>query len=111
MVREEVLLFKQWDSDTSLSGRVCFHTAIKDPSARAGAPARQSIEARALLFFPDHEPNTLPPMPTASSDSADVSETEANTGAEKVMGGLAYIEGNPQTRAMVVGFMRAMYAS
>jgi hypothetical protein len=111
MAREEVLLFKQWDSDTSLSGRVCFHTAIKDPSARANAPPRQSIEARALLFFPEHQPNTLPPMPVASAGSEELSEIAASAGAEKVMGGLSYIEGNPQIRAMVVGSMRSQHAS
>jgi len=111
MTHDEVLLFKQWDSDTGLSGRVCFHTAIKDPSARAGAPPRQSVEVRALLFFPEHEPNTLQLMPVASADAGGLSEDEAQAGVEKVMGGLSYIAGSPGTRAMVVKFMSSMYAS
>eukprot|EP00927_Polykrikos_kofoidii_P074610 TRINITY_DN7062_c0_g1_i3.p1 TRINITY_DN7062_c0_g1~~TRINITY_DN7062_c0_g1_i3.p1 ORF type:complete len:387 (-),score=36.58 TRINITY_DN7062_c0_g1_i3:200-1360(-) len=59
MQKDEVLLFKQWDSDTTLSGRVCFHTSFSDPNAPQGLPSRQSIETRAIAFFPDHTPNTI----------------------------------------------------
>lgn len=59
MQKDEVILFKQWDSDTTLSGRVCFHTSFSDPNAPQGLPPRQSIEARAIAFFPDHTPNTI----------------------------------------------------
>jgi len=67
--KDEVLLFKQYDSDPSLSGRVCFHTAFKIPNAPANAPVRESIEARAIAFFPDHEPNTCPVVATRSIGS------------------------------------------
>jgi hypothetical protein len=60
MMKDEVILFKQLDSDPKLSGRISFHTAFKDPKAAADLPCRQSIEARAMAFFPDHEPNTCP---------------------------------------------------
>jgi len=61
MKKNEVLLFKQFDSDTSLPGRLCFHTAFHDPNAPE-CPERQSIEARGIAFFPDHEPNSCPDM-------------------------------------------------
>ena len=39
--------------DSAKDGRVRFtaHTAFDDPGSPAGAPPRQSIEARALAFF------------------------------------------------------------
>ena len=60
MTRDEVILFKQYDSDYNQSARACFHTAFSDPTAPADAPPRQSIEVRAILFYPDHTPNTCP---------------------------------------------------
>jgi hypothetical protein len=60
MTRDEVLVFKQWDSDPTKSGRSCFHSAILDPTARPDAPPRESIEVRAVAFFPDHLVNTCP---------------------------------------------------
>lgn len=32
MSRDEVVLFKQWDSDTSRCARAAFHSAFSDPS-------------------------------------------------------------------------------
>ena len=61
MTKDEVLLFKMFDSDTSLSGRMCFHTAFSDMSiSPATVPCRQSIEIRAFCYFPDYSPNTCP---------------------------------------------------
>ena len=62
MKKDEVILFKQWDSDRTLPGRLCFHTAFLDPNAPKDTPARESIEVRAIAYFPDHEPNTCPPI-------------------------------------------------
>lgn len=62
MTRDEVLIFKQYDSDPTQTGRSCFHTAITLPDAPVNAPQRESIEIRALAFFPDHEPNTCPDL-------------------------------------------------
>ena len=45
MKKEECLLFKQWDSDTTQKGRMCFHTSFHDDKAPP-CPARQSIETR-----------------------------------------------------------------
>lgn len=68
MHKGEVVLMKQFDSDTTLSGRSCFHTAFTDPTASANAPPRESVEVRAVAFFPDHVPNTCPPyLPTETA--------------------------------------------
>lgn len=50
---EEVLLIKCFDSKTDGRARRVPHTAFVDPSAAADAPARESIEVRALVFHPD----------------------------------------------------------
>ena len=52
MKKSEVILFKQWDSDPTRRGRITFHTAFSDPAAPPDAPTRQSIEVRAIAFFP-----------------------------------------------------------
>ena len=62
----EVLLFTQFGLDTALTGRMTFHTAFVDPTAGPDAPERQSIECRALRFFPDFEPNTCPALPSVA---------------------------------------------
>jgi hypothetical protein len=50
MQSDEAILLKCYDSDPHCA---CFtaHTAIDDPSAPAGATARESIEVRTLAFF------------------------------------------------------------
>ncbi len=50
MTRDEVLVFKAYDTDTSRSVRVP-HTAFSDPTCPAGVPTRASVEARALALF------------------------------------------------------------
>lgn len=60
MTRSDVLVFKSFDSDPSPPARLCFHTAFRDPTARKDCPMRQSIDARALVCFPAHEPNSCP---------------------------------------------------
>jgi len=52
MVKDEVLLFKQWDSDPLKSARTCFHTAFHDDGGNQ-TYKRQSIECRAFAFFPN----------------------------------------------------------
>lgn len=110
MTKDEVLVFKQWDSDPHLSGRMCFHTAFKDPSAPDDAPARQSIECRIMVFFPDHEPNTCPP-PLSVAATGTCNEDAARDGAQKISGALDDILSNKSTLPMVYGFMRNMYTS
>lgn len=51
MHRDEVLLFKTYDS--ALDGRARFtpHSSCKDPRAPGDAPPRESLETRCLVFF------------------------------------------------------------
>lgn len=51
MVPREVLLLKVYDSAVDGRARFTPHTAIDDPTAPAGAPARESIEVRTIAFF------------------------------------------------------------
>ena len=51
MRRDEALVFKVFDSERDGRARFTPHTSFEDPGAAAGAPARQSIEARALVFY------------------------------------------------------------
>ena len=66
MQMDEVLFFKQFESDTALPGRMTFHTAFVDPTVRPDVVEGQSIECSAFLFFPDFEPNACPAL---SSDA------------------------------------------
>jgi hypothetical protein len=47
----EATLLKIFDSATDGRARLTAHTAFDDPNTPAGAPARRSIEIRALLFW------------------------------------------------------------
>ncbi|WP_069261304.1 CmcJ/NvfI family oxidoreductase [Paraburkholderia nodosa] len=49
---DEVLLLKIYDSLEDGTARLTAHTAFEDPTSRADAAARRSIELRALLFWP-----------------------------------------------------------
>ncbi len=51
MKRDEALVFKVFDSATDGRARFTAHTSFEDPTTPPGAPPRQSIEARALVFF------------------------------------------------------------
>ncbi len=51
MRREEAIVFKVFDSEKDGRARFTPHTAFDDPSTPPGAPPRQSVEARALVFF------------------------------------------------------------
>lgn len=87
MTKDEVLLFKQWDSDRTLPGRVAFHTAFLDPNARADAPDRESIECRGFAFFPDHEPNTCPTLPNLDvREGVGGDDAEVEADVRKVLG-------------------------
>lgn len=51
MTRDEALVFKVFDSATDGRARFTPHTSFDDPNTQPGAPARESIEMRALVFF------------------------------------------------------------
>ena len=69
MHKDELLIFKQYDSDPKARARFCFHTAFNDPIIPKDAPARQSIEVRAVALFNDAM--TAPP-PVARNLSDEV---------------------------------------
>lgn len=49
---EEALLIRVHDSNDDGRARLSFHTSFENPIAPADAPPRESIEVRALVFFP-----------------------------------------------------------
>ena len=51
MRRDEAIVFKVYDSERDGRARFTPHTSFEDPATAPGAPARQSIEARAFAFF------------------------------------------------------------
>jgi len=51
MRRDEALVFKVFDSAKDGRARFTAHSSFNDPATPAGAPPRQSIEARTLAFF------------------------------------------------------------
>ena len=51
MTRDEALVFKVFDSATDGRARFTPHTSFDDPTTPPDAPARESIEMRALVFF------------------------------------------------------------
>lgn len=60
MERDEVLLFKQFDSDPAARARFCFHSSFSDLAAATAAPPRRSVEVRCIAFFPDPQPYAAP---------------------------------------------------
>ena len=51
MNRDEVLLFKTWDSSRDGRTRFTPHSSCKDPRTPSGAAPRESLETRCLVFF------------------------------------------------------------
>jgi hypothetical protein len=51
MRRDEALLIKCFDSARDGRARLSIHSAFADPTTRADAPPRESIEVRAFVFF------------------------------------------------------------
>jgi hypothetical protein len=49
--RDEAVLIKCYDSERDGRARFTAHTAFDDPTTPPDAPPRESIEARALVFF------------------------------------------------------------
>jgi len=52
MSKDEVILFKQYDSDVHVPARMCFHASASDPRVTGAISQRQSIEVRCMAFFP-----------------------------------------------------------
>jgi hypothetical protein len=49
---DEVILIRVHDSADDGRARLSFHTSFENPLAPPDAPPRESIEVRALVFFP-----------------------------------------------------------
>ncbi|HXN86445.1 MAG TPA: CmcJ/NvfI family oxidoreductase [Candidatus Binataceae bacterium] len=65
MLSDEVVLLKCYDSIDDGRARFTAHSAFDDPSSPADAPARESIEVRALVFF---APETRTPATESNAD-------------------------------------------
>ena len=59
MVKDEVLLFMQYDSNPATPIRYTPHSSITLSSSPPKLP-RLSLEMRCIAFFPDHQPSTIP---------------------------------------------------
>ena len=55
--RNEVILLKCYDSKEDGRARFTAHSAFEDPTTRPEAAARESIEVRALIFWPEPDRN------------------------------------------------------
>jgi hypothetical protein len=51
LARDEAIVFKVYDSASDGRARFTPHTSFADPATPPGAPPRQSIEARVLVFY------------------------------------------------------------
>ena len=51
MTRDEVLLFKNYDTLTDGTARYALHSAFEDPTSPADPAPRESIESRAFVFY------------------------------------------------------------
>jgi len=58
MRKDEVLLFKQFDSDPRRSSRFTFHSSFSDPDVEPDLPKRESVEVRAMAIFIE-EPSSV----------------------------------------------------
>ena len=50
---DRTILLKCFDSAEDGRARFTAHTAFEDPGSMSGAPPRESLELRALVFFGD----------------------------------------------------------
>ncbi|MBV8056114.1 MAG: methyltransferase [Deltaproteobacteria bacterium] len=57
MERNEAILLKCYDSKEDGRARFTAHTAFEDPASAPDAAARESIEVRALIFWPEQDRN------------------------------------------------------
>jgi hypothetical protein len=53
MERNEAILLKCYDSKEDGRARFTAHSAFEDPTSAPDAAARESIEVRALIFWPE----------------------------------------------------------
>mmetsp|Transcript_39959 Transcript_39959/g.43320 ORF Transcript_39959/g.43320 Transcript_39959/m.43320 type:complete len:511 (-) Transcript_39959:39-1571(-) len=68
--KHEAILFKQMDSDSTKSGRICFHMSVDDPTAKNDdgiietetetIPSRESIEVRMICLWKKSDRDSMP---------------------------------------------------
>mmetsp|Transcript_21235 Transcript_21235/g.29755 ORF Transcript_21235/g.29755 Transcript_21235/m.29755 type:complete len:346 (-) Transcript_21235:91-1128(-) len=59
----EAIVFKTYDSDDTKTSRSVYHQSfIEDGKPKSTIGLRRSIEVRVLALFPNHIPNTCPPI-------------------------------------------------
>eukprot|EP00586_Coscinodiscus_wailesii_P005426 CAMPEP_0172486458 /NCGR_PEP_ID=MMETSP1066-20121228/15037_1 /TAXON_ID=671091 /ORGANISM="Coscinodiscus wailesii, Strain CCMP2513" /LENGTH=454 /DNA_ID=CAMNT_0013252427 /DNA_START=82 /DNA_END=1446 /DNA_ORIENTATION=+ len=83
MKKDEGILFKQFDSDWTKSGRTCFHMSVADPKVGADeARERESIELRAVCFWKKNSDGIgVDSMPTKENTNADLIKYPPNLSA------------------------------
>lgn len=63
MTKREAVVLKLADSDRDRVAQHNFHTGFVDPTAPPGTlGARESVDVRCICYFPQHMPNTVPPV-------------------------------------------------
>ncbi len=70
MKKDEGILFKQFDSDWTKPGRICFHMSVNDPKTKDYHP-RESIEARMMCYWKKAD-SGVDSMPTLENTHADM---------------------------------------
>jgi len=70
MQRNEAILLKCYDSKEDGRARFTAHTSFADPTSPPDAPARESIEVRALVFFAPEKAESEPVVVNGQSASA-----------------------------------------
>ena len=83
MIKNELLIFMQYDSNPKAEARYTFHTAFSDLGCPPGSPPRESIELRLIAFFPHHQPDTIPDIVMSSDE-------KVNDALTKVMQSVKY---------------------
>jgi len=103
MQKDELLIFKQYDSDPKARARFCFHTAFNDPTVPADAPARQSVEVRAVALF--NEAMTAPP-PVVRNLSDEVFEARVMVPQNRAPAARREVQGAHSRRTVPVKAVR-----
>lgn len=74
--KDEVILFKQFDSDVSKAARHCFHTSFPYIAEKDFGLPRQSIETRVIVFIPSTCHDTAMLSSLHSTNSLPIEEIE-----------------------------------
>lgn len=86
MKKEEGILFKQFDSDWTKSGRTCFHMSVADSKVEADkARERESMELRILCFWKkDSNLISVDSMPTKENANVALIKYQPNLNSSAI---------------------------